>query len=44
MDNRYWGYCNLIPNGQNIEVVCNIGRTDGNTNAGEIRECVINVF
>ena len=44
MDNRYWGYCSLIPNGQNIEVVCNIGKTDGNTNAGEIRECVINVF
>ena len=43
-NSNHWGYHSLTPNGNNIEAHSNIGRTDGNTNEGDIRTCIVNVI
>jgi hypothetical protein len=42
-NSNHWGYHSLTPNGNIIEAHTNIGRSDGNTNAGDIRTCTVNV-
>ena len=39
LDSRYWGLVSLVPSGNNIIVYTNIGRVDGNTSQGDIKEC-----
>jgi len=43
LDSRYWGLVSLVPSGNNIIVYTNIGRVDGNTSKGDIKECVAKV-
>ena len=43
LDSRYWGLVSLVPSGNNIIVYTNIGRTDGNTSNGDIKECIAKV-
>ena len=34
----------IVPSGNNIEVYTNVGRTDGDTNKGDIKECSATVI
>ena len=47
LDSRYWGLVSIVPNvptSRDISVYTNVGRTDGNTSSGDIRECVLTVI
>ena len=47
LDNRYWGMVSLVhstPTSNDISVYTNVGRTDGNTSSGDIRECIARVI
>ena len=47
LDSRYWGLVSIVPNvptSNDISVYTNVGRTDGNTSSGDIRECVLSII
>ena len=47
LDSRYWGLVSIVPNvptSDDISVYTNVGRTDGNTSSGDIRECVLSII
>ena len=47
LDSRYWGLVSIVPNvptSRDISVYTNVGRTDGNTSSGDIKECVVTIF
>ena len=46
LDSRYWGLVSIVPNvptSNDISVYTNVGRTDGNTSSGDIKECVVTI-
>lgn len=47
LDSRYWGLVSIVPsvpNSNDISIYTNVGRTDGNTSLGDIKECVASVI
>ena len=41
---RVWGFVSLVPSGNTITVISNVGRTDGQTSQGDIRENTVTVI
>ena len=47
LDSRYWGLVSIVPSvptSNDISVYTNVGRTDGNTSSGDIKECVVTII
>ena len=43
-NNNHWGFVSLAPSGNTIAVISNVGRTDGQTSQGDIRENIVTVI
>ena len=43
-NNNHWGFVSLVPSGNTITVISNVGRTDGQTSQGDIRENTVTVI
>ena len=43
-NNNHWGFVSLVPSGNNITIISNVGRTDGQTSQGDIRENTVTVI
>ena len=47
LDSRYWGLVSSgpsVPTSKDISVYTNVGRTDGNTSSGDIKECIVTII
>ena len=43
-NSNHWGFLSIVPSGNNINVYTNVGRTDGDTSKGDIKECSATVI
>ena len=43
-NSNHWGFVSLVPSGNTITVISNVGRTDGQTSQGDIRENTVTVI
>ena len=43
-NSNHWGFLSIVPSGNNINVYTNVGRTDGDTSKGDIKECTATVI
>ena len=43
-NNNHWGFVSLVHSGNNIIIISNVGRTDGQTSQGDIRENTVAVI
>jgi len=43
-NNNHWGFVSIVPSGNTISIISNVGRTDGQTSKGDVRENIITVI
>ena len=43
-NSNHWGFLSIVASGNNINVYTNVGRTDGDTSKGDIKECSATVI